>query len=80
MIPKYTMTLREEKAVGSLEKIQNQIDSIAGGGQGKMCIRDRAKLHVRQSDVAKVYVYVHGGNCKIESEGNVMVRYKKNGD
>ena len=31
-------------------------------------------------DVAKVYVYVHGGNCKIESEGNVMVRYKKNGD
>lgn len=34
MIPKYTMTLREEKAVGSLEKIQNQIDSIAGGGQG----------------------------------------------
>ena len=33
-----------------------------------------------QSDVAKVYVYVHGGNCKIESEGNVMVRYKKNGD
>lgn len=34
LIPKYTMTLREEKAVGSLEKIQNQIDSIAGGGQG----------------------------------------------
>ena len=43
-------------------------------------VYDRAKLHVRQSDVAKVYVYVHGGNCKIESEGNVMVRYKKNGD
>ena len=34
MIPKYTMTLREEKAVGSLEKIQNQIDSIAGGWAG----------------------------------------------
>ena len=24
-------------------------------------VYDRAKLHVRQSDVAKVYVYVHGG-------------------
>lgn len=44
-----------------------------------MSVYDRAKLHVRQSDVAKVYVYVHGGNCKIESEGNVMVRYKRMG-
>lgn len=33
-IPKYTITLREEKKVGSIEKIQNQIDSIVGGGQG----------------------------------------------
>lgn len=43
-------------------------------------VYDRAKLHVRQSDVAKVYVYVHGGNCKVETDGNVMVRYKMNGD
>lgn len=34
IIPKYTITLREEKKVGSIEKIQNQIDSIIGGGQG----------------------------------------------
>ena len=31
-------------------------------------VYDRAKLHVRQSDVAKVYVYVHGGNCKVETD------------
>lgn len=30
-IPTYEVTLREEKAVGTLEKIQNQIDSIKGG-------------------------------------------------
>lgn len=34
IIPKYTITLREEKKVGSIEKIQNKIDSIIGGGQG----------------------------------------------
>lgn len=34
MIPKYEITLKEEKIVGTLEKIQNQIDSIVNGGQG----------------------------------------------
>ena len=43
-------------------------------------VYDRAILHVRQSDMAKVYVYVHGKNCKVEADGNVMVRYKMNGD
>lgn len=33
-IPQYTVVLKEEKTVGTLEKIQNQIDSIVSGGQG----------------------------------------------
>lgn len=34
MIPEYEITLKEEKIVGTLEKIQSQIDSIVSGGQG----------------------------------------------
>ena len=34
-IPKYTVTLRNEKTVGTIQRLQNQIDSIVnGGGQG----------------------------------------------
>lgn len=34
-IPKYTVTLRNEKTVGTIQRLQNQIDSIvSGGGQG----------------------------------------------
>ncbi|MCC8119896.1 MAG: hypothetical protein LIP09_14280, partial [Bacteroidales bacterium] len=36
-VPKYEITLREEKTVGTIEKLQNQIDSLAkgqGGGNG----------------------------------------------
>lgn len=33
-IPQYDVVLREEKVVGALERIQNQIDSIAGGNGG----------------------------------------------
>lgn len=31
MIPQYKIVLREEKVVGTLQRMQNQIDSIAGG-------------------------------------------------
>lgn len=34
LIPTYGITLRNDKAVGTLEKIQNQIDSIVGGQGG----------------------------------------------
>ena len=34
LIPTYDITLRNDKAVGTLEKIQNQIDSIVGGQGG----------------------------------------------
>jgi len=37
-------------------------------------VYDRAKLHVRQSDVAKVYVYVHGKDCQVQYEGYVLIR------
>lgn len=43
-------------------------------------VYDRAKVHVKQSDVAKVYVYVLSKDCNVESEGNVMVRYKTDRD
>ena len=33
-IPTYEVTLKEEKTVGRLDKMQNQIDSLASGGQG----------------------------------------------
>lgn len=33
-IPTYEVVLKEEKTVGRLDKMQNQIDSLAGGGQG----------------------------------------------
>lgn len=33
-IPTYEVVLKEEKTVGRLDKIQNQIDSLASGGQG----------------------------------------------
>lgn len=34
IIPQYEIVLREEKVVGTIQKIQNQIDSIAGGQGG----------------------------------------------
>ena len=34
IIPQYEIVLREEKAVGTIQKIQNQIDSITGGQSG----------------------------------------------
>lgn len=34
LIPEYEVTLRNDKAVGTIEKIQNQIDSIASGKVG----------------------------------------------
>lgn len=34
LVPTYEITLRDDKAVGTLEKIQNQIDSIVGGQGG----------------------------------------------
>lgn len=33
-IPTYEVVLKEEKTVGRLDKMQNQIDSLASGGQG----------------------------------------------
>lgn len=33
-IPTYEIVLKEEKTVGRLDKMQNQIDSLASGGQG----------------------------------------------
>ena len=37
-------------------------------------VYDNAKVKVFQRDGASVYVYVHGNNCKIETDGEVMQR------
>jgi hypothetical protein len=41
-------------------------------------VYDHAKVHVTQRDGASVYVYLHGDECSVESEGDVMVRRSKN--
>jgi hypothetical protein len=40
-------------------------------------VYDNAKIHVTQRDGASVYVYLHGENCSVESEGEVMIRRSK---
>lgn len=40
-------------------------------------VYDNAKIHVTQKDGASVYVYLHGENCSVESEGEVMIRRSK---
>ena len=35
---------------------------------------DNAKVKVMQKDVASVYVYKHGENCSVETDGDVMLR------
>lgn len=37
-------------------------------------VYDRAKVNVIQHDGASVYVYLHGGNCEVKAEGDVMTR------
>jgi hypothetical protein len=40
-------------------------------------VYDNAKIHVTQRDGASVYVYLHGENCAVESDGEVMIRRSK---
>ena len=40
-------------------------------------VYDNAKIHVTQRDGASVYVYLHGENCSVESDGDVMIRRSK---
>ena len=40
-------------------------------------VYDNAKVNVSQRDEASVYVYLHGENCSVESDGDVMVRRSK---
>ena len=35
---------------------------------------DDAEITIKQSDIAKVYVYLHGSNCHVNYEGDVLVR------
>ncbi len=37
-------------------------------------VYDRAKVNVIQKDGASVYVYLHGSNCEVKAEGDVMTR------
>ena len=40
-------------------------------------VYDNAKIHVTQRDGASVYVYLHGENCSVDSDGEVMIRRSK---
>ena len=40
-------------------------------------VYDNAKVNVTQRDGASVYVYLHGENCSVESDGEVMIRRSK---
>lgn len=35
---------------------------------------DDAEVTIKQKDIAKVYVYLHGSNCRVKYEGEVLVR------
>ena len=37
-------------------------------------VYDKAKVHIIQKDIATVYVYMHGEDCSIDTEGDVMMR------
>lgn len=37
-------------------------------------VYDRAKVNVIQKDIASVYVYIHGEDCIVETDGDVMQR------
>lgn len=37
-------------------------------------VYDRAKINVIQKDIASVYVYIHGEDCVVETDGDVMQR------
>jgi hypothetical protein len=40
-------------------------------------VYDQAKVHVLQRDGASVYVYLHGDECSVGTEGDVMTRRYK---
>lgn len=35
---------------------------------------DDAEVTIKQRDIAKVYVYLHGSNCRVKYDGEVLVR------
>lgn len=40
-------------------------------------VYDRARVRVKQSGGASVYVYLHGDDCVAETDGDVMIREKE---
>lgn len=40
-------------------------------------VYDNAKVKVIQRDGASVYVYMHGDRCRVETEGEVLIRINK---
>lgn len=49
---------------------------IRASGCSKVFINlyDGAKISIKQMEAAKVYVYLHGSNCHVKYEGEVLVR------
>lgn len=71
-VPTYEVTLREEKSVGTIERIQNQIDSIKGsqgngnGGYTATQIRNLISLFGRQFFLSKIAADTAKGRITFE--------------
>lgn len=66
----------DDLAVATLYVRHDSELCIVAKGLSKIFVRvyDRARIHVTQSDMGKVYVYVCGEECAVECEGDVMMR------
>ena len=64
-IPEYTITLRNEKTVGTIQRLQQQIDSIAngqgGGGYNASQIRELIKSYGKDLFLSKVFPDIASG-------------------
>lgn len=66
----------EDFTVATLHVRHDSELNVVAEGLSKVFIKvyNHAKVHVKQSDMAKVYVYLYGDECTIEREGEVMIR------
>lgn len=66
-------------AVGQLHVRHGCNVRVEAGGLSKVFISvyGHAAVQVRQRDAAKVYVYIHGSDCRVGYEGEVSIRNSK---
>lgn len=54
--------------------------TITAKGMSRVFVNafDNAEIEIRQSEIAKVYVYFHGNNVKLDIHGDVLLRKSTN--